>query len=116
MWSKLKAHDKFRLMWDEHGYGNKDDCEEEFVFHPGRAWRFDFAWPALRVAVEIHGFGWGHQAQQHLARDSEKIRDAILSDWVVVPFTTRCIASRVRCREGVELVCRVLENRWRREQ
>ena len=31
------------------------DPEREFRFHPTRKWRFDFAWPAKRVAVEVDG-------------------------------------------------------------
>ncbi len=27
----------------------------EFRFHPTRMWRFDFAWPAYRLAVELEG-------------------------------------------------------------
>ena len=29
--------------------------EREYRFHPSKMWRFDFAWPAFRVAVEIDG-------------------------------------------------------------
>ncbi len=29
--------------------------EREFRFMTGRAWRFDFAWPAVRVALEVEG-------------------------------------------------------------
>src|SRR5690606_39740371 len=27
----------------------------EYRFHPERRWRFDFAWPDLRVAAEVEG-------------------------------------------------------------
>lgn len=30
-------------------------AETEYRFHPERAWRFDFAWPADRLAVEVEG-------------------------------------------------------------
>ena len=31
--------------------------EREFVFHPLRKWRFDFAWPEQFVAAEVEGGG-----------------------------------------------------------
>lgn len=29
--------------------------EREYVFHPKRKWRFDFAWPHIKLAVEVEG-------------------------------------------------------------
>ncbi len=109
-WSKMKPSEKFERMWREHGY-QESDMVEELEFSPDRKYRFDFAWPSCKVAVEVHGFGYGHQAQQLLAQDCEKIRHAIELGWLVVPFTTRCISSRDNCYQAVAYVCQLLSRR-----
>ena len=30
-------------------------CEKEWKFHPVRRWRFDYAFPDFRVALEVEG-------------------------------------------------------------
>ncbi len=59
---------------------------------PPRKWRFDFAWPAYRVAVELHGgtfAGGRHNTGQGMAKDCEKARAAALQGWHVLPYTDR---------------------------
>ena len=51
--------------------------EREFRFAPPRRWRLDFAWPAVRVAVEIEGGIWrpgggAHSRPANIERDAEK--------------------------------------------
>ena len=58
----------------------------EFKFHPNRKWRFDFAWPAQKVAVEIEGItrGYGrHQRVEGFLGDCEKYEAALLLGWRV---------------------------------
>jgi hypothetical protein len=109
-WSQLKPAEKFALTWEESGHADSD-MTLEYRFHPRRKFAFDFAWPSCCVAVEIHGFGYGHQAQQQVAKDCEKLREAIMLGWVVLPFTTRCIGSRANCLSAVEMVCELLSKR-----
>lgn len=55
-----------------------------------RKWRFDLAWPDVRLAVEVHGgeFGGGrHTSGTGLRQDSEKLRCAQWLGWTVLPFT-----------------------------
>ena len=50
--------------------------KKEFRFHPKRRWRFDFAWPDEKFAVEIEGLthsGGRHQRMDGFLRDAEKI-------------------------------------------
>lgn len=64
--------------------------EYEFDELDNRKWRFDFAWPAFRVAVEIHGatFVQGrHTRGLGIAKDAEKARAAALQGWHVLPYT-----------------------------
>jgi len=78
----------FRRCWAMCGL--KIEPREQFYFDMGRRWRFDFAWPAYRVAVELHGgehSGGRHTTGVGLIADCEKMRAAILRGWVVMPIT-----------------------------
>lgn len=55
------------------------------LFHPDRNWRFDFAWPAFKVAIEIDGRG-RHQTVDGVRRDHEKQRAAVLRGWRLLRF------------------------------
>lgn len=71
--------------------------ETEYVFHPTRLWRFDFAWPARKLAVEIEGGQWGggrHTTGSGLQSDCEKINAAQLLGWMVLRYTTSDLQKR----------------------
>ena len=63
--------------------------EREFRFHPSRRFRFDFAWPDMKLAVEIHGGEW-IQGRHHRApgflKDCEKMNEATILRWRVLVF------------------------------
>ena len=67
-----------------HGY------QTEYLFHPTRKWRFDYAWPTERVAVEIDGGQWVANGGRH-NRDSdrEKLNQAAAQGWRVLRFSTQ---------------------------
>jgi len=53
-------------------------------------WRFDFAWPAQKVAVEIEGGIWvrgAHIRGEHFESDARKYNAAQTSGWSVYRFT-----------------------------
>lgn len=59
---------------------------------PGRKYRFDFAHPASRVAIEIDGGLWrggkgGHTSGSGAIRDREKDVQATLAGWTVFRLT-----------------------------
>lgn len=67
----------------------------EFAFHPGRRWRFDYAWPGARIAVEQEGGIWAadgsrakaaHARPAAIVRDMEKGNAAVLLGWRVLRF------------------------------
>jgi very-short-patch-repair endonuclease len=63
----------------------------EHKFHPDRKWRFDFAAPALKVAVELEGgiFSRGkssHRTGVGIRRDMEKSNEAQKLGWRVFRF------------------------------
>lgn len=66
----------------------------EFRFAPPRRWRFDFAWPEHRVAVEVDGGAWTggrHVHPQGFARDHEKLNAAVMQGWRVLRFTPQML-------------------------
>ena len=68
--------------------------EYAFANHLGRRWRFDFAWPALMLAIEVDGGAWIPGGGRHtrgagFAADHEKFNRATLLGWRVLRFTAR---------------------------
>jgi hypothetical protein len=59
--------------------------DREHMFHAGRRWRFDFAWPEVKLAVEIEGRG-RHQNVVGFRKDAEKYNTAIALGWRVLRF------------------------------
>ncbi len=59
----------------------------EWMFHPTRKWRFDFAFIGYRVAVEIEGWG-RHQRMGGFKADCEKYNAAAILGWRVLRYTT----------------------------
>ena len=58
----------------------------EYTFAPPRRWRFDFAWPAERVAVEVDGAifaGGRHGRGRGILGDAEKLEAALVRGWRV---------------------------------
>jgi len=64
--------------------------EREWRFHATRRWRFDFAWPEQRVAVEVQGGIWTHGRHTRgigYQRDCSKYNEAQLMGWRVLLVT-----------------------------
>ncbi len=64
-------------------------------FHPTRKWKFDFAWVAQKLAVEIDGGSFmargGHNTGTGIARDHEKQNEAVRLGWRVLRFGTKAM-------------------------
>jgi len=63
----------------------------EYKFHPVRKWRFDFAWPKIKLAVEIDGGTFAgqkmlgnHAIGKRYQEDCIKINAAQLDGWAVL--------------------------------
>lgn len=69
--------------------------EREFHFAlPERRFRFDFAWPELKVAAEIEGGTWTggrHTRPQGFEDDCDKYNLATLRGWRVFRFTAAMV-------------------------
>ena len=70
------------------------DPVQEYGFHDKRRWRFDFAFPEEKIAVEIEGGTFGksrHTTGTGYEKDCEKYNSAVLNGWRVFRFTGKMI-------------------------
>ena len=61
--------------------------ESEFRFHETRKWRFDYAWPEKKVALEVEGAVWTsgrHTRGSGFVKDMEKYNAAASLGWRVI--------------------------------
>ena len=62
----------------------------EFRFHPSRRFRFDFAWPDKKAAIEVEGGIWNngrHTRGKGYSEDVIKYNEAALLGWTVLRVT-----------------------------
>jgi very-short-patch-repair endonuclease len=84
--SRRNLAEAFVLLWGE----RDPEPVREFRFCE-RRWRFDLAWPDVRVAVEIDGGMFvrgGHNRGPQITKDHEKRNAAVLLGWRVLVYTT----------------------------
>jgi len=70
--------------------------EAEVRFHPVRKWRFDFAWPEHKIALEIEGGIWTagrHTRGSGVVKDLEKYNPAASMGWLVFRTTPQAVYS-----------------------
>ena len=68
------------------------ECVREFSFHPERKWRFDYAVPERKVALEVEGGVWTggrHTSSKGFLNDMEKYNTATVMGWKVVRTTPK---------------------------
>lgn len=66
------------------------ECVKEFKFHPVRKWRFDYAIPEHKIALEVEGGVWTggrHTSSVGFMKDMEKYNTATLMGWRVFRTT-----------------------------
>ena len=66
------------------------ECVKEFRFHPIRKWRFDYALPDHRLAIEVEGGVWSggrHIRPRGFLGDMEKYNAASALGWRVLRVT-----------------------------
>jgi very-short-patch-repair endonuclease len=85
--------------------------ETELRFDEVGKWRFDYAFPALMLAVEIDGGTWTggrHTRGSGYAKDCTKRNTATLKGWRVLNFTT----DMVKSGEAIDTTLEALR-KWR---
>lgn len=68
----------------------------EHRFHPIRRWRFDWAWPERKIALEYEGGTWNrgrHVRAGGYSADCEKYSEAAILGWVVIRVTSEMVSS-----------------------
>lgn len=97
----------------------------EYRFHATRKWRFDYAWPRWKVALEVEGgvFGFtdpktglrrsggAHSSITGIKRDIEKYNHAAAMGWLVI----RCLPTTLATGETMSFVKAALEAHGRRK-
>lgn len=85
----------------------KVDCVKEYRFHPTRKWRFDYAIPEHKIALEIEGGVWTggrHTSPKGFLNDVEKYNMATLMGWRVfrtVPLELNTNATLALLRNAI---------------
>lgn len=75
----------------------------QHTFFPSRKWRFDFFWPDLNLAVEIQGFGPGHNSREGMYNDANKHNAAMSKGYDIIYFTGKHLLDK-----NIEGTCRYL--------
>ncbi len=81
---------------------------KEFQFHKTRKWRFDYAYPNLKIAIEVEGgaFTQGrHTRGKGFIEDMKKYNEATLSGWTLI----RIIPDQLMSYETIKLIKRAFE-------
>ncbi len=66
------------------------DPVREYKFHPERKWRFDYAFPSVKIALEYEGGIWvngGHNRGLIYSGNCEKYNAATMLGWQVYRIT-----------------------------
>lgn len=79
------------------------DLTAEYRFDEERCWRFDFAFPSQKLAVEVEGKSHYHAGQHR--KDCEKQREATRQGWRILRFPN---SERKKAAEWAALIREVL--------
>lgn len=76
---------------------------KEYIFHPTRKWRFDYAVPAWRIALEVEGgvhTGGRHIRPKGFLGDMEKYNAAAVLGWRVL----RCVPDQLLSKKTTDMI------------
>lgn len=76
--------------------------EQQYRFHASRKWRFDYAWPAMKLAVEIDGGQWiAHGGRHNTDGDREKLNAAAVLGWRVLRYSGAMLARPTKIKAEI---------------
>ena len=81
----------------------KLDCIKEHKFHPVRRWRFDYAIPTAKIAIEVEVGVWTggrHTSPKGFLNDMEKYNTATIMGWRLL----RTAPDRLCSNETLQMV------------
>ncbi len=111
---ELSALERNKLENDLYGQiklaGLDDGLETQYRWNPDREWKADFAYPDLKIIIEINGgshIQGRHNRHKGYEEDLEKANQAQLSGWLYLSFT----GDMVRDGRAVDYVYRALLGR-----
>lgn len=102
---RSKAEECLAVALDAHALPGWD-LTREFQFDKERKWKFDFAFPSQRLAVEINGAG-RHQSFKGMTADYEKWNEAVRQGWRVLLFRAHGI-NPTSARRAASFILEVL--------
>ena len=91
-------------------FSGMPELETEWKFHPKRKWRFDYAYPELKIGMEREGGIWTrgrHVRGKGFEGDVRKYNTAALMGWIVIRFTP----DMERSGEALEFLKRAVNSR-----
>jgi very-short-patch-repair endonuclease len=90
----------------------------EYRFHHTRHWRLDFAWPEVKLALEVEGGTYmttasGHRSISGLARDLAKYNELACAGWLLLRVRPEQL--ELESGEALRLIERAYEAAHRRQ-
>ena len=83
----------------------------QFMFHPVRKWHADFAWPSMKLIVEIDGGTWSggrHVRGKGYEEDRERDAEANMLGYTVIRFTSTQVHSGYAIRATEKMITSIL--------
>lgn len=83
------------------------DVEKEYKFHLTRRWRFDYAIPDHKIALEVEGGAWTggrHTRPKGFLGDIEKYNTATCMGWRIV----RCTPEQLLTTETLQMIKKLM--------
>lgn len=81
-----KFEEDFHILWKTH---SRYPIIRHHKVTISRTWEIDFAFPDLRIAIELQGHGGGHLDYLSQLRDITKHNDLLLAGWTMVYFMSK---------------------------
>lgn len=84
----------------------------EYRFCPERKWRVDYAWPGLKVALEVEGAVWvqgRHTRGSGFVKDMEKYNTLAAQGWRLL----RCTPAEIKNMKVLRLLSETLNQKRR---